>query len=75
MKYHANDPPAFVSNNGKLRYQAYSLHNFRKLPQIQRLSETQRFEIEVVGHVFPFKTNSYVVEELIDWDNVPDDPM
>ena len=57
------------------RYQAYLLHNFRNIPQIGRLSEEQRFEIEVVGHVLPFKINSFVIDHLIDWDNVPDDPM
>ena len=31
--------------------------------------------MEVVGNVLPFKTNNYVVEQLIDWDNVPNDPM
>ncbi|MEX0799797.1 MAG: lysine 2,3-aminomutase [Dehalococcoidia bacterium] len=57
------------------RYQAYTLHNYRELPQVQRLSEEQRFAIEVVARVLPFKTNSYVVDNLIDWDRVPDDPM
>jgi len=28
-----------------------------------------------VGTVLPFRTNSYVVENLIDWDAVPDDPI
>jgi KamA family protein len=31
--------------------------------------------IEVVGRVLPFKTNNYVVEQLIDWNNIPDDPV
>jgi KamA family protein len=31
--------------------------------------------IEVVGNVLPFKTNNYVVNELINWDNIHDDPM
>lgn len=31
--------------------------------------------MEVVGNVLPFKANNYVVEQLIDWDNVPNDPM
>jgi len=31
--------------------------------------------MEVVGNVLPFKTNNYVVEQLIDWDNIPNDPM
>lgn len=31
--------------------------------------------MEVVGNVLPFKTNNYVVDELIDWNNVPFDPI
>ena len=57
------------------KYKAFTLGNFRDLPQIQRLSEEQKFDMEVVGHIFPFKTNNYIVEELIDWENVPDDPF
>lgn len=56
-------------------YKPYTLHNFKQLPQIQKLSRKQIFEMEVVGHVLPFKTNNYVVEELIDWNNIPDDPI
>ncbi len=56
-------------------YKAYTLHNFRDIPEIQLLSDEQIFDIEVVGQIFPFKTNKYVVNELIDWDNVPDDPL
>lgn len=54
---------------------SYTLANFRQLPQIQRLSDQTRFEMEVVGNVLPFKANNYVVEQLIDWDNIPADPM
>lgn len=39
------------------------------------LSEEQKFVIEVVGHVLPFKVNNYVLDELIDWQNFEDDPM
>ena len=53
----------------------YTLSNFRKLPQIEKLSEQTKFEMEVVGNVLPFKTNNYVVEQLIDWNNIPNDPM
>ena len=31
--------------------------------------------MEVVGNVLPFKTNNYVIDELIDWNNVPSDPI
>jgi KamA family protein len=62
-------------SEGPPKYCAYTLSNFRQLKQVQRLSEEQRFAIEVVAQVLPFKTNNYVVDELIDWDNVPNDPM
>jgi len=39
------------------------------------LTEEQRFEIEVVGTVLPFKTNNYVVDELINWNNFREDPF
>jgi KamA family protein len=58
-----------------MEYQAYSLHNFRKIPQVDKLSEAQRFDIEVVGQVLPFKVNNFVIDHLIDWDNIPDDPL
>jgi KamA family protein len=53
----------------------YTLTNFKDLPQIQKISEEKKFEMEVVGNVLPFKTNNYVVEQLIDWNNIPNDPM
>ena len=53
----------------------YTLANFRDLPQIQEMSSEKQFEMEVVGNILPFKTNNYVVEQLIDWNNVPKDPM
>ncbi len=56
-------------------FQTYTLRNFRQIPQIKRLSPEQIEAVEVVGRVFPFKTNNYVVNELIDWSNIPDDPM
>ncbi|MEE8383775.1 MAG: hypothetical protein V3R39_02385 [Nitrosopumilus sp.] len=54
---------------------SYTLSNFRDLPQIQNLSEETRFEMEVVGNVLPFKANNFVVEQLIDWNNIPNDPI
>lgn len=56
-------------------YKAYSLNNFRQIPEIANLSEAEQFDIQVVGSVLPFKTNNYVVESLIDWDNYQNDPM
>jgi len=53
----------------------YTLANFRNIPQISELSEETQFKMEVVGNVLPFKANNYVVEQLIDWNNIPNDPI
>jgi len=66
---------ALWSVNETTSIKSYTLGNFRTIPQIQQMSEETQFEMEVVGNVLPFKTNNYVVEQLIDWDNVPNDPM
>jgi len=58
-----------------MKYQIFSLHNFRRIPQIALLPEEEQFNIEVVGHVLPFKTNNYVINELIDWSDYRNDPM
>jgi KamA family protein len=58
-----------------MNYIAYMLHNFKDIPQIKNLTDGEIRDIEVVGTVLPFKTNNYVVDNLIDWSKVPDDPM
>lgn len=62
-------------NNIAMKIQSYSLHNYKNIPQINKLSAEQLEAIEVVGSVLPFKTNNYVVDELIDWENLDNDPM
>ncbi len=59
----------------RAKYRAITLHNVEGLPQAERLSKDQRFAIDVVSRVLPFKTNNYVVNELINWDDVPNDPI
>jgi KamA family protein len=39
------------------------------------LSEADRLAVRAVATVLPFRTNSYVLDELIDWDAAPYDPM
>lgn len=58
------------------KYQNYTLKNFRNIPYVEeKLTEDEKFAIEVVGNVLPFKANNYVVEQLIDWDNYANDPI
>jgi len=56
-------------------FRTFQLRNLEATPGFARLSDHQRMAIRVVGSVLPFKTNNYVCEQLIDWDNIPDDPM
>ncbi len=75
-----HDQTKYINKNTKkkgriMKYQTYALHNFKKIPQLTNLKEEDIFAIEVVGNVLPFKTNNYVVDELIDWDNYKEDPM
>jgi KamA family protein len=57
-----------------MKFKAYTLQNFRNIPQINKLSEEEQFAIEVVGTVLPFMVNNYIIDELINWDNLPEDP-
>ena len=68
--------PEVINEKGnQMKYKAYSLHNFRSISQLEKLGEEKLKEIEVLGRVFPFRTNNYVVDELIDWENFEDDPL
>lgn len=53
----------------------YGVRNLDEIPQIQHLSENQRKAIHTVARVLPFRVNQYVIDELIDWTNIPADPM
>ncbi|HJP40728.1 MAG TPA: lysine 2,3-aminomutase [Dehalococcoidia bacterium] len=57
------------------KYHAYGAHNISNVPQFANLPEEDRFAIDVVSRVLPFKINNYVADELINWDNVPNDPV
>ena len=57
------------------KYKAYNLHNYRSIPQMDRVDEAVKRDIDIVGRVLPFKTNSYVLDQLIDWEQVETDPI
>ncbi|HHV42243.1 MAG TPA: lysine 2,3-aminomutase [Clostridiaceae bacterium] len=58
-----------------IKYRNYILRNYTDIPQLSSLSKDEKEAIEVVGQVLPFKSNNYVVEQLINWNNVPEDPI
>ncbi|RMG37560.1 MAG: lysine 2,3-aminomutase [Methanobacteriota archaeon] len=58
-----------------LKYKGYTLRNFEQIEQMKGLGSDIIEAIKVVGHVLPFKVNSYVIDELIDWTDIPNDPI
>ncbi|WP_226929343.1 KamA family radical SAM protein [Janthinobacterium aquaticum] len=57
------------------RFKPYTRQTIGQARQWEWLSEAQREEVQVVSHVMPFRTNEYVLDRLIDWNNIPDDPI
>jgi L-lysine 2,3-aminomutase len=56
-------------------FHAYSAKHLDTLVQRAGLGAEERLAVRAVATVLPFRTNSYVVENLIDWDAAPDDPI
>jgi KamA family protein len=57
------------------RFRAYGARHLDTLTRRAGLSDAERLAVRAVATVLPFRTNSYVVDQLIDWDAAPDDPM
>lgn len=57
------------------RFQVFTERQLDQIKPLQQLPEEQRFEMRVVANVLPFRVNQYVIDELIDWDQVPHDPI
>ena len=57
------------------RFRAYTAKHLDALIARAGLDASQRLAVQAVATVLPFRTNAYVVEQLIDWDAAPDDPI
>jgi len=57
------------------RFQVYTERHLDRIKPLQKLDAEQRFAMQVVSRVLPFRVNQYVIDELIDWDRVPEDPI
>ncbi|MES0491018.1 MAG: hypothetical protein ABUK01_13555 [Leptospirales bacterium] len=53
----------------------YTQNNIDKVPQVQALNKDLLFEIKLMANILPFRVNNYVIENLIDWEKAPDDPI
>ncbi len=61
--------------NEATRYKVFTVATFDRIPQLAKLDSDLRLQMKAVASVLPFRVNEYVIDELIDWDRVPDDPM
>lgn len=57
------------------KYKAYGRRDIDTLPQLKHLDAETRLEMKAVSAVLPFRVNDYVLDELIDWNRIPEDPM
>jgi KamA family protein len=56
-------------------FRAYTARNLHEIPQMADRSREELLEMRAVAAVLPFRTNCHIVDELIDWDDVPHDPI
>ncbi|MCY4326481.1 MAG: hypothetical protein OXC53_02660 [Rhodobacteraceae bacterium] len=59
----------------RTRFRALTARNFQTIADFACVSKDDLFAMKVVSAVLPFRTNPYVIENLIDWDRIPDDPV
>ena len=57
------------------RFRAFTAKHLDALGQRAGLNASERLAIRAVGMVLPFRTNAYVMDNLIDWEAAPDDPI
>jgi KamA family protein len=58
-----------------VKFKPYTRQTITQAPQWERIPEPLREAVQVISRVLPFRTNQYVLNELIDWSNIPDDPI
>lgn len=56
-------------------FKVYTRKDIDDIRELQTLSKEQRLDMKAVSAVLPFRVNNYVIQDLIDWNNIPDDPI
>ncbi len=64
-----------LNQSGSRGFRAYTSKHLDELLMRAGIDDEERLRIRAVATVLPFRTNAYVVDELIDWSATPDDPM
>lgn len=64
-----------LSGDAPAKLKVYTRKDIDQIPRLQNLSEDQRVTMKAVSAVLPFRVNDYVIDKLIDWNDIPNDPM
>jgi KamA family protein len=67
--------PATMSFGNSSKFKVFTRADIDQIPQLAGLPEDVRQSMKAVAAVLPFRVNNYVIDELIDWDNIPEDPI
>ncbi len=57
------------------RFRARGPHDIAAIADLYGLSDEMRETVRLVSMVLPFRVNDYVLANLVDWDDIPDDPI
>jgi KamA family protein len=57
------------------KFGVYLRRDIDSLPRLAALPASERLMMKAVSAVLPFRVNDYVIQELINWDRVPEDPI
>lgn len=68
-------PVLTATEQGQPTFQAYTARNLHQIPQLRGQSSEELLAMRAVAAVLPFRTNSYVIEQLIDWHDLERDPI
>lgn len=57
------------------KFRPYTRQTIFLARQWSWMSAEQQEAVQVLSHVMPFRTNQFVLDQLIDWHKIPDDPI
>jgi len=58
-----------------MKFKSYHSKAFKQTVYFEKLPSEEQIVFNALANVFHFKVNNYVLENLIDWENIPDDPI
>lgn len=59
----------------RYEYKSINTREFENTSYFEKLSSDYQQDLKILSLIFPFKVNTYILEELIDWDNWESDPI